>query len=518
MRRRDVLAAAGLAALPVTLHAQGANPVEATREGLVDHFRVPDWYRDAKLGLWAHWGPQCAPEMGDWYGRHLYFEDHWQGDHFRRTYGHPADTGFLDIIADWKGDQWNPDAIVAAYKSAGARFIVAMACHHDNFDLFPSQGHGWNSTRLGPRRDIVGEWERAVRSANLPFGVSNHASHAWHWWQTAYGYDTVGPRKGERYDAYRLTTADGRGTEWEGLDPQQLYTGRHMVPPDGLDSPEAMRQWHDENSGQWLETIPPDDMDYTLDWLARQFTLVENYQPDFLYQDSHYLPFGRIGAMAAAHFYNAAIRRSGEFSGVMSAGFRQGEGTLHNHERSAATEILSEPWQSATCIGDWHYNRGRLTDKNYVPAAGVIRQLADVVSKNGTLLLSIPVRGNGTLDEEEHRILDDLGRWMAREGEAAIYGSRPWRAFGDDQRGGVRYTVNRGSLYAMMLDPEAGPQRLTQLGRDSSGGTNVERVELVGAGDLPFRQSGEALEITLTHEQADATVPVLAIHGTGLTG
>jgi alpha-L-fucosidase len=496
-------------------------PVKSSPESLLEHYSVPDWYRDAKLGLWAHWGPQCAPEMGDWYGRHLYLEDHWQGDHFRQTYGHPADTGFIDIIAGWKAEAWDPDAIVAAYKAAGARFIVAMACHHDNFDLFASVGHEWNSLRLGPKRDIVGEWKRAVRAAGLPFGVSNHASHAWHWWQTAYGYDTLGPRKGERYDAYRLTRAEGKGKAWDGLDPQQLYTGRWMVPPDGLDSPEAVRQWHDENSGQWVETIADEDgrgAIYALKWLSRQMSLVEGHQPDLLYQDGYSLPFGPIGRMAAAHFYNEAYARTGTFSGVMSAGFTEGQGTIPNLERKATEDIRPEPWQSATCIGDWHYSRGRFTDKSYVPAAGVIRQLADVVSKNGTLLLSIPVRGNGTLDEEEYNILDELGRWMAREGEAAIYGSRPWRMFGGDERGGVRYTVKNGTLFAVLLEPEAGVQGLTQLGSSRSAGANIERVELVGGGELPFRQQDDALEVTLSHQQASGTVPVLAINGTGLIG
>jgi alpha-L-fucosidase len=517
MRRRQVLAAAGLLALPMRLRAaQAAGPVEPTQESLLAHYTVPDWYRDAKLGLWAHWGPQCAPEAGDWYGRNLYLDDNEQAEVHRKLYGHPADHGFIDVIARWRAEKWNPEAVFGAYKAAGARFVVAMACHHDNFDLFPTFEHGWNATRIGPRKNLIGGWARAARKLGLRFGVSNHASHAWHWWQTAYGYDTTGPRKGERYDAFRLSMADGRGTAWQGLDPQQLYTGRRAVAPDGLASPDAMRQWHDENSGQWLETIPPNDTAYALHWLSRQFELVEQARPDFLYQDGYSLPFGAIGRMAAAHFYNQAIARTGAFSGVMSAGFTEGQGTIPNLERKAADAIRPEPWQSATCIGDWHYNRARFTERSYVPASGVIRQLADVVAKNGTLLLSVPVRGEGTLDAEELAILDALGRWMAREGEAAIYGSRPWRVFGDDAGGGVRYTVNRGALHALLLDPAAGTQRLAALGRDGSGGASVQKIELVGGGALPFRQQADALEVDLTDEQAGGTVPALAINGTGL--
>ena len=513
MRRREFLGLASLAALPAPLRAEAEGPVAATRESLLDHFAVPDWYRDAKLGLWTHWGPQCAPEAGDWYGRHLYLEGHPQADVHRRLYGHPADRGFIDVIAGWRADKWDPDAIVGAYRRAGARFVVAMGCHHDNFDLFRSTHHRWNSTMLGPRRDVVGEWEAAVRRAGLRFGVSNHASHAWHWWQTAYGYDTQGSRKGERYDAFRLTAADGRGKAWQGLDPQELYTGRWMVPPDGLGSPEAMREWHDAHSGQWVEDVPPGGEAWARRWLARQIELVERYRPDFLYQDGYSLPFGELGVAAAAHFYNQAIARTGEFSGVMTAGFTEGQGTLLNLERKVADAIRSAPWQTATCIGDWHYNRGRFEEKSYVPAVEVIRQLADVVSKNGTLLLSIPVRGEGTLDAEEIAILDALGRWMTREGEAAIYGSRPWRRFGED---GVRYTVSRGRLHALLLDPVPRPLELIALGLEQAGGARVERVELIGGRPLEFQQVHRALQVTLTPEDLGGPVPVLAIMGEGL--
>lgn len=504
-----------LATYAPALKAQGIlkpGPVAPTGESLRANFEVPAWYRDAKLGIWAHWGPQCAPESGDWYGRHLYLEGHEQAAIHRELYGHPADRGFIDVIANWRAENWDPDAVFSAYKAAGARFLVAMACHHDNFDLFPSP-HSWNATRIGPKRDLVGGWAQAARRLDLPFGVSNHASHAWHWWQTAYGYDTVGPRAGERYDAWRLTRADGKGTAWEGLDPQALYTGPRMVPPPGLDSPRAMLKWHEGTSGQWIETIPPGDPGFALRWLARQMQLIERYQPDFLYQDSHYLPFGAIGEMAAAHFYNNAIARSGAFTGVMSAGFRPGEGTLHNFERKAADRILPEPWQAATCIGDWHYNRARYRDRSYVGAKGIVGQLVDVVSKNGTLLLSIPVRGDGTLDSVEQGILADLGQWMAQEGEAAIYGSRPWRVFGDPAGGGVRYTRKGGTLFATLIEPQAGTLRLPTLGRAALSGASAMSVRLVGDGPVPFDQGDDALVLTIDDRVAGRMAPVLAIDG-----
>jgi alpha-L-fucosidase len=208
------------------------------------------------------------------------------------------------------------------------------------------------------------------------------------------------------------------------------------------------------------------------------------------------------------------MRRSGEFSGVLTAGFTEGQGTVLNLERRVADAIRPEPWQTATCIGDWHYNRARFLEKTYVPAVDVIRQLADVVSKNGTMLLSIPLRGDGTLDSEELEILDTLGRWTAREGEAAIYGSRPWRRFGEETGGGVRFTTRDGRLFALLLDPAPGEIALESLGR--SAGT-VARVERVGGGSLAFTQTDATLKVTVRAEDLVGPVPVLAIAGDGLT-
>ena len=257
--RRSFLA--GAAALGLARAARGASPmgtaagpVRPTWGSLVSHYRYPDWFRDAKLGLWSHWGPQSVPQQGDWYGRFMYMQGHPMYDHHRKTYGHPSVAGMKDIQNLWTAERWDPDALIARYQKAGARYFMALACHHDNLDCYDSRYHAWNSLRVGPKKDVVGIWEKAARRAGLKFGVSNHAAHAWHWYQPAYGYDPVGARKGERYDAFRLRRSDGKGQWWEGLDPQELYTGGHTVLPDGIDTIEAMNSWHDAHYGQWIET------------------------------------------------------------------------------------------------------------------------------------------------------------------------------------------------------------------------------------------------------------------------
>jgi len=168
-------------------------------------WRMPEWFRDAKFGIWAHWSAQCVPEQGDWYARRMYM----QGDHCYdfhvKTYGHPTKVGFKEIDHMWKAERWEPEKLLDLYVKTGAKYFMALACHHDNLDCFDSTHHNWNSVKVGPKKDIVGTWEKLVRARGIRFGVSNHSSHAWHWFQVAYGYDPEGARAGQRYDAWKLT-------------------------------------------------------------------------------------------------------------------------------------------------------------------------------------------------------------------------------------------------------------------------------------------------------------------------
>jgi alpha-L-fucosidase len=476
--RRGVLGG-GLASLALggTASARSALPPDLARIGA--EYQVPGWFSDARFGIWAHWGPQCQPEKGDWYGRLMYIPGTPAYQHHLKTYGHPADTGFINIIDQWRGEHWDPAYLVRRYKAAGARYFMAMACHHDNFDLFASDHHAWNSTRAGPRRDLIGGWEKAARAQGLKFGVSNHASHAWHWWQTAYGYDAEGPRAGQRYDAWKLRADQGKGQWWQGLDPQALYTGPNMAPPDGFTTEAAMGKWHDANDGQWLENTPPRNPAFAARWLARQKNLVERYRPDMVYFDDYGLPFENLGVEALAHYYNQASAWHGSADVVLTAkrlSEVQLRALVEDVERGYAADIRPMPWQTCTCIGDWHYNRDRFEQKSYVPALQVVQRLLDVVSKNGNLLLSIPLRGDGTYDAEESTILDGITAWMAVHGDAMIHGSRPWRRYGEgptkldtgimaEGKSGpftaqdIRFTTKGGALFAAMLGGRPGEDR-----------------------------------------------------------
>lgn len=516
------------------LAARAPAPVQASWESLSAHFRTPDWFRDAKLGIWSHWGPQCVPEWGDWYARKMYVQGNPFYDHHLKTCGHPADTGFIDIIGRWQADKWQPEALAARFKAAGARYLVSMANHHDNFDNFASQHHAWNSTRVGPRRDIVGTWAKVARAQGLRFGVSNHAAHAWHWLQAAYGYDPEGSRRGQRYDAFRLRKADGRGKYWQGLDPQMLYTGPSMVVPDGIVSIAAMDAWHLANDRKWTEAAPVNNPGFSRSWLARQVDLVRRYDPDLVYFDNEGLPLEQFGLEAAAQFYNQSIAQHGRLEGVLTCkklDAAQRSAITEDVERGWSADIRPQPWQTCTCIGDWHYDRKIYDARSYKSAEQVIQRLCDVVSKNGNLLLSVPQRGDGSIDSEEEKVLEGMAAWTRINGEA-IFASRPWRRFGEGpvravegmmneaktaafSAQDVRFTVRGGALYAAFMAWPVGPVRIASLAAGASP-VRAGRVSLLGGGSLPFTQGASGLELTLPERQAGAFVPVLRIEGEGI--
>jgi alpha-L-fucosidase len=539
--RRGFLQAssAGAAVLGVP-HSQAAQaPFQPTWDSLVNGYRTPDWFRDAKFGIWAHWSAQCVPEMGDWYGRNMYLQGNWQYEHHLKTYGHPTKVGFMEMQNRWKAEAWEPEALIDLYAKAGAKYFVALANHHDNFDAYDSKYHGWNSVRIGPKRDIVGTWAKAARAKGLRFGVSNHSAHAWHWQQAAYGYDPEGPLAGQRYDAYRLTKADGKGTWWEGLDPQDLYTGRNMVMPDGITTIRTANEWHEQNDRVWDEKAPLQNPAFTRQWFLRCRDLIDSYRPDLVYFDNTGLPLGQAGLDITAHFYNASMAwNGGQLQAVVNGKQLPPErraGLVEDVERGFREGIEPLPWQTDTCIGDWHYNRGVFTNHAYKPAATVIHRLCDIVSKNGNLLLSIPVRGDGSIDADERKILADLADWMGRNGEA-IHGTRPWRSFGEGPTrvaGGmfsegqsqaftaqdIRFTTKGGALYAIAMGwPSGGVLRITSLAQDSALAPGViERVEALGSTDpLPFTRTRKGLEVRLPEGLAGATAIALKLRGPGL--
>lgn len=488
-----------------------SGPFHPTWESLVANYICPEWFRDAKFGIWAHWSAQCQPEMGDWYARNMYLQSQRQYEHHVRTYGHPSDFGFMEIDNLWKAERWEPEKLMALYKAAGAKYFVALANHHDNFDCFDSEFHDWSSVNVGPRKDIVGTWAKVARSAGLRFGVSNHSAHAWHWFQPAYGYDPEGPKAGVRYDAFRLTKSDGIGKWWEGLDPQELYTGPTMIMPDGFSSIQEADKWHERHDRRWTEDAPADNPQFVKKWLLRCNDLVDKYHPDLLYFDDTELPFGKTGLEAAAHYYNSNLAYNGTLEAVLTAKKLQPAhraALVEDYERGGSDILQPLPWQTCSCIGAWHYQR----DMHYKSVEQVVQMLVDIVSKNGNLLLSIPVRGNGTIDDREVAFLENLGRWMDVHGEG-IFGTRPWHVFGEgptNAKGGMfsekqigytpqdlRFTTKDGALYVFVMAPPIHGVTVTSLASGAKSANRVAGVRLLGSDSrVEWKQNDDGLMIS----------------------
>jgi alpha-L-fucosidase len=495
--------AAGLPPAPAPIPApQGfgvaPGPFQPTLESL-SAYNIPDWYRDAKFGIWAHWGPQCQPEMGDWYAQKMYQFNSADYQFHVQHYGHPSKAGFKEVINAWKADQWDPGYLIGLYKKAGAKFFCAMANHHDNFDNFDSTYQPWNSVNLGPKKSIVGGWEAAARAAGMRFAISSHGDRAWSWYQSAQLADPSGPMAGVRYDGL-LSKADGKGQWWDGFDPQDLYAQYHQI---------GTYDWPQQGK-------PPIDPAFCEKFFKRTVDLINKHHPDLLYFDDTVMPIyptSDIGPRIAAYFYNHNLAHHGHtLEAVMTGKHITGPDAIWRKalvldlERGVSNGGETIPWQTDTCIGHWHYDRGLYENHQYKSAKSVVQMLIDIVSKNGNLMLNIPVRGNGTIDDDEVKVLDALAEWIGPHGEA-IYGTRPFTVYGEgptttttappSKFGGIadvrqytardiRYTCKGDTVYAFIMGwPQDGRVVLKSLSTVSRAfPRTIGKIELLGSSGL----------------------------------
>ena len=267
----------------------------------LSQYECPEWFRDAKFGIWAHWGPQCQPEDGDWYARNMYTQRNGQYRYQIDVMGHPSEYGFKDWINEWHAEKWDPEYLIQLYKETGARYFMALANHHDNMDLYDSRYQPWNSVNMGPKKDIIGGWAAACEKYGLPLCVSVHASHAWCWYETSRGSDATGPLAGVPYDGW-LTKEDGVGKWWEGYDPQDLYAQNHPLSRNN-------RAW------DWEEdrVVTPDQA-YVDKFYNRTIQLINDYNPKMVYFDDTYMPLwpvSDVGLKILAHMYNKSMAENG---------------------------------------------------------------------------------------------------------------------------------------------------------------------------------------------------------------
>ncbi len=437
-----------------------AGPYQPT-EASFRQYRYPDWFRDAKFGIWAHWGPQAVPRHGDWYARLMYEQGGTDyNDHLSR-YGHPSKNGYKDIIPLWKAERWDPERLMALYKKAGARYFVSMGSHHDNFFLWNSKIHRWNSVNMGPHKDVVGIWQKAAKNEGLYFGVSEHLAASYTWFQPAHGADTAGDYKGIPYD--------GNDAQY-----QDLYHTRAAP-----------------NDKAWLTTNP----EWMKEWYNDVKELVDTYHPDLLYSDSK-LPFDQVGRNMLANFYNGnSTYHQGRTTAVYTCKEASTGEWVHDLERGVQDSISLYPWQTDTSIGDWFYSTGQ----KYKTSTDILQMLVDIVSKNGNLLINIVQTPEGDLEPNILKTLDEIGNWIAANGEG-IYDTRPWKTFGettdhtDKIKAGnfneekikysnqdFRFTTKGNNLFAYCLDVPDGDVQIKSLGKNSQLNTrSILSVKMMG--------------------------------------
>ena len=470
-------------------------PFKPTDESL-KQYQYPDWFRDAKFGIWAHWGPQAMPRRGDWYARNLYLGP---GHADRKTgkvvdapgsvytfhvqkYGHPSVFGYKDIMPLWKAENWDPEKLMALYKKAGAKYFVSTGSHHDNFFLWNSKIHRWNAVNMGPKKDVVGLWQKAAKEQGLRFGVSEHLAASFTWFQASRGADATGPKAGVPYD---------------GNDPQYQDLYHKKAEP---------------GDTGWLTTNP----DYHRTWFNEVKELIDLYHPDLLYSDSK-LPFEDVGRSLLAHYYNQDLKKNrGKLEAVYNCKAESQGKWVRDIERGVAEGIKPDPWQTDTSIGDWYYRTGQ----KYMTSGEVVRMLIDIVSKNGNLLLNVVQTPEGDLEPDALTILDGIAAWMEPNKEG-IYSTRPWKVYGEGpfmaapkEKGFMgqkdvpkrpyeaedfRFTASKDGtvLYAFEMAPPTGEVRITSLGNDAKlADKPVTAVEVLGSDEkLAWKQEAGALVI-----------------------
>jgi alpha-L-fucosidase len=455
-------------------------------------YQCPDWFRDAKFGIWAHWGPQAVPMDGDWYARGMYEPGNKHYKYHLAHYGHPSEFGYKDIIPLWKAEKWDPDRLMHLYQKAGAKYFVSMGSHHDNFFLWNSKLHKWNAVNMGPKRDVVGDWQKAAQKYGLKFGVSEHLGASFTWFQSSHRADKTGPKAGVPYD--------GADPKWQDL---------YHFPAEPGDT-----GWYSKNP-KWQQQ-----------WYNEIQELVDNYHPDLLYSDGG-VPFGnQAGLSMIAHLYNSSAVRNGGHVEVIYNCKQKSEGRwVEDLERGIMPKIDPHPWQTDTSIGDWFYDR----NWKFRPVSWVIHMLVDNVSKNGNLLLNIVQRPDGSLDPEVEDMLQQLAKWTAIHGEA-IYGTRPWAVYGESAvkvKGGsfgenykynaheIRFTTKGASLYAIALGWPADGKLVVKSLAEEAG--KINNVSLLGYdGKVDWQQNAEGLVVTLPEQKVSEYTCALKITGTDL--
>ncbi len=443
-------------------HAQ--ERYQATWESL-SKYQTPEWFRDAKFGIFIHWGVYSVPAYGsEWYPRNMYDTASDEFKHHVATYGTQDKFGYKDFIPMFKAEKFDPVQWVTLFKKAGARYVVPVAEHHDGFAMYNTALSRWNAFNMGPKRDIIEELSKEIRKQGLIFGLSSHRIEHWFFFN------------------------HGREFKSDVLDPKYA------------DFYGPARQ---EN-----ETMTPEFMN---DWLLRSTELVNKYQPqlfwfDWWIQQPALEPYRKS---FASYYYNMGLQWN---KGVVinykyDRSFPDGVAVL-DLERGKLDSVRQLPWQTDDAIGNISW--GYIKNNTFKSASYVVTNLIDIVSKNGNLLLNIGPRSDGTITDEETQVLLGTGKWLDVNGDA-IYGTRPWKLYGEgptrsasgafaDQTipfnaKDIRFTTKGDTLFVITLGLPTESTLVKSLGIKMNHGL-VADISMMGSMDkVSWTQKNDALSI-----------------------
>lgn len=444
-------------------------------------YEAPEWYKDAKFGIFIHWGAYSVPAFGsEWYPRMMYVDGSPEYRHHIETYGKQDKFGYKDFIPMFKAEHFDPAAWAELFKKAGAKYVVPVAEHHDGFAMYDSGLSDWTVAKMGPNRDTTGELAKAVRAAGLHFGVSSHRVE------------------------HNFFLGPGRAIPSDVNDPQyaMLYGPAHnwLMNPRGT----PLNNDFTYVSSAWAN-----------DWLARSAELVEKYHPDIVYFDwwTGQASIRASLARFAAFYYNSSLKY-GDYVGVINYkdyAMQEHSGVL-DLERGQLGDIRPLYWQTDTSVSNKSW--GYIENDTFKSPQFVVDQLIDIVSKNGNLLMNIGPRSDGTIPEQVQQVLLDVGAWLNVNGEA-IYGTRPWRAYGEGPTkvtGGsfhdtdtsnytaedFRFTTKGDTLYVIGLAWPANGQAVVHSLAATTGSEPVASLALLGGdASLRFEQKADGLHVHL---------------------
>lgn len=484
-------------------------PTWQSISGNVSGNGTPAWLRQAKFGIWFHYGPQANLASGDWSAQHLYQQGANAYNNHLAQFGHPTTNGYKDVIKAWSPTNYNPAALAQLFYNAGARFVLVQGVHHDNFDTWDSRYNPWNTMNFGAKRDTMAEWKAALNGLGMRMGVAFHHEYSWWFYQPAFLSDASGAFAGIPYDA--VTSTNGNGTWWQNYDPRFLYTPADLHEYQGIATP---------TTGYWnpASGIFVNHLDYAnwfaTWWALRMLDVVEKYDPDVIYTDgTSTQPFSGSGTgtgykcdamqRVIAHFYNRALQRRGELDTLAVVKFHNGDriGTTFEGGFSSAIKT-DQPWFAEMAIGDWFYRTGI----SYDSGGTIVRRLLEAVARDGAMMVNIPNRPDGSFDSGVTNMLAGVGQWMATHGEG-IYGSRAWVKPVD---GSFRFTVGtNGLLYAFYFGtPSAGTElSIPSLATNSNLlAAPITSVSLLGSG-VPVAWSQTSSGLVLTCPSPMPSVP-----------